>query len=592
MVHSAPAPALANASLENVTNAVGWSPHRAIDSRWAPVAVAVVVSAVLQGLWLRFLASSGGDLAAQDAWAEFARAHPGSAYDLAWYGGMHPVSYSAISPFVMAGLGVRPTMVVTSTIAVGLLAWLLTSRVSHGASRFVPVLVGAFAFLGNAVSGRVTFALGTTVALGAVCVAVAWPDEWWPGSRGARVVRGLLVIVLAATATACSPVAGLFLGVVAAALWLRRRRAAAYALGIPAVLVVVASALLFPFSGRQPMGWTSAVLPAAMAVAVILLAPRAWRDIRVGAGVYLAMVAIAWLAPTPIGTNVTRLGLLFGGVVLVASALRGRWRSSLVATRFGAPAAAALLGVAVVTSLGWQAAIAGHDAVRSRPPVSLNADIAPLVSQLRADGADLGRVEVVPTRSHREAAALAPYLQLARGWNRQADVDRNPIFYTEGTLNGQTYQRWLRRWAVRFVVVAETSEPDYGAGAEARLVATGLPYLDQVWSDPSWTVYAVRHPAPLVRPKATVVSFDADQLTLTTPAAGRYVVKVASSPWLSVVDGDLAASAACLSDVESDRPTPAGRSRTDNWVVLHAPQAGTYRITAPYKLPRGTPCPS
>src|SRR4051812_21912939 len=100
--------------------------RRPLDSRWAPVIVAVVVSAALQAVWLRFLATSGGDLAAQDAWAGFARAHPGSAYNLAWYGGMHPVSYSVISPFVMAGLGVRTTMVVTSTAAAALLAWLLT----------------------------------------------------------------------------------------------------------------------------------------------------------------------------------------------------------------------------------------------------------------------------------------------------------------------------------------------------------------------------------------------------------------------------------------------------------------------------------
>jgi hypothetical protein len=32
--------------------------------------------------------------------------------------------------------------------------------------------------------------------------------------------------------------------------------------------------------------------------------------------------------------------------------------------------------------------------------------------------------------------------------------------------------------------------------------------------------------------------------------------------------------------------------RRDDWVVLHAPVAGTYRIAAPYKLPRGTACPT
>ena len=27
-----------------------------------------------------------------------------------------------------------------------------------------------------------------------------------------------------------------------------------------------------------------------------------------------------------------------------------------------------------------------------------------------------------------------------------------------------------------------------------------------------------------------------------------------------------------------------------NWVLLHAPASGTYRISAPYKLPRGSSC--
>ena len=53
-------------------------------------------------LWFFFFANSGGDLAAQDAWAEFVGRHPDSAYNLAWYGGMHPVSYSVVSPYLMS----------------------------------------------------------------------------------------------------------------------------------------------------------------------------------------------------------------------------------------------------------------------------------------------------------------------------------------------------------------------------------------------------------------------------------------------------------------------------------------------------------
>jgi hypothetical protein len=459
-----------------------------------------------------------------------------------------------------------------------------------GWSRFVVAGVGALAVLGNAISGRVTFALGTTVALAALCVIFAWPVR--PPARPGRMpaARGTLVIVLSAAATACSPVAGLFLGVAAAALWLSGRRGSAYALGAPAVVVVATSALLFPFSGQQPMTGSAVVLPAATALAVALLAPRVWTELRVGAGVYLVMVVLAWRLPTPIGTNVTRLGLLFGGVTLVAVALSGGWRRSVLARRVGTSTAATLLGIAIVTSLGWQTSIAGHDAARSRPPQALNADITPLVDQLRAAGTPLGRVEAVPTRSHREAAALAPYVPLARGWNRQTDVERNPIFYDGGPVTAATYLQWLHRWAVQYVVLATTAPSDYGAHAEARLVAHGLPYLRKIWSDRSWTLYAVRHPAPLVDPTATVTEFDADQLTVTTPAAGRYVVKVATSPWLSIVDATgHPADAGCLSDLDTEYPATAGRS-ADNWVVLRAPAAGTYRIAAPYRLPRGTRC--
>ena len=41
-----------------------------------PVLLALVVGAALHLVWWQFLATSGGDIAAQDAWAEFARSHP------------------------------------------------------------------------------------------------------------------------------------------------------------------------------------------------------------------------------------------------------------------------------------------------------------------------------------------------------------------------------------------------------------------------------------------------------------------------------------------------------------------------------------
>ncbi|NEE47630.1 MFS transporter, partial [Streptomyces sp. SID8455] len=69
--------------------------------------------------------------------------------------------------------------------------------------------------------------------------------------------------------------------------------------------------------------------------------------------------------------------------------------------------------------------------------------LAPLVNQLQQVGAERGRVEVIPASSHREASALATY-NLARGWNRQADMKRNPLFYDD-TLNAVNYRQWLDR---------------------------------------------------------------------------------------------------------------------------------------------------
>jgi hypothetical protein len=296
-------------------------------TRWAthPVIAALLAATVLHLLWAWLLANNGGDIAAQDAWAEFARDHPGSAYNLAWYGGMHPVSYSILSPYLMALAGVRTTILVAGPLSAGLLALILVRSRSIERPLW-PALYGAVAITGNAVSGRVTFGLGILFALGAVAVIVAWPSRWRSPEPRHRLLRGALTGTLAMLATASSPVAGLFLGIVAAALWLRRQRAAALVLGVPPVAVVAFSALFFPFEGLQPMGLDSTVIPVALGVAVALLVPVSWLLVRLGAAVYVAVVLLSWIVPSPVGTNVTRLALLFGGVMLVAAACAPRRR--------------------------------------------------------------------------------------------------------------------------------------------------------------------------------------------------------------------------------------------------------------------------
>ncbi|MFE1346127.1 hypothetical protein ACFW57_16275, partial [Streptomyces sp. NPDC058757] len=142
-----------------------------------PVMVATGVAALLHVLWFFYFANSGGDLAAQDAWAEFVGRHPDSAYNLAWYGGMHPVSYSVVSPYVMSVLGVRSTMMIAGTLSAALTALILV-RVPAVRNPMACSLAGVFAFLCNALSGRVTFGLGMMFALGAVAAVFCWPHRW------------------------------------------------------------------------------------------------------------------------------------------------------------------------------------------------------------------------------------------------------------------------------------------------------------------------------------------------------------------------------------------------------------------------------
>lgn len=81
----------------------------------------------LHVLWLAFLATGGGDLAAQVAWAEFAKMYPGSAYNLFWYGGLHIANYSLISPYLMALFGVVPVTLLSGVSS----TWLAASIVER-----------------------------------------------------------------------------------------------------------------------------------------------------------------------------------------------------------------------------------------------------------------------------------------------------------------------------------------------------------------------------------------------------------------------------------------------------------------------------
>lgn len=592
-----------------------------------PVLTTAVVAAALQAIWWVSLANSGGDIAAQDAWAAFARKNPWRPYDFGHYGGIHQFSYSVMSPYIMAGLGVRTTMVLAAVASSALLA-LLMARSPAVRRPLWPALVGAVALVGNSISGRTTFVLGMAFALGAVAVVFVWPDRWRQEQGRQRWARGALAATLSMLATLGSPVDGLFLGLIAAALWLQRRRPAAYALGVPPVLIVLVSAFFFPTGGVQPMDWASTILPILMALFVFVTAPREWRVLRVTAVVYIVAVLLSWLVKTPIGTNVTRLGLIFGGVALAAVLVSGRARSPLpsrarLRQRAVVVPVTLFTALALATSGVWQVGVAARDLVRTTPPRAWAVDTGPLIVKLRELHAQDTRIEAVPSASHREVSALSQFPQ-ARGWNRQLDAKLNAQFYDQQSpLTPQQYRRWLHAWAVSYVVVPP-GRPDMGSVTENAIISRGVPYLHLVWHDTNWKVYAVRHPSPTASGGATVLSWDEGGIRLQVPRPGQYVIKEKYSEHMVLVGHrgrpiDSPATMAlnqngCVLELQqppsagadgsegsdgsakvaSSGSNAAGRQVQDTlrygWTVLRAPHAGIYRLTSDYT--HDTACPA
>ncbi|WP_149831029.1 hypothetical protein [Streptomyces tailanensis] len=522
-------------------------------------------------VWWAVFATGGGDLAAQVAWAEFAKMYPDSAVNLFWYGGLHAANYSVLSPYLMAALGVVPVTLLSGLSA----SWLAGEVVTRtGVRRPVWIaLAVTFSLWCQVVSGRSTFMLGTAFSLGALLAVVS--------GRGGRQLA--VAAVCATLSTMGSPVSGLFLLVVGAAYLLCREWGRAAALLVPPVAVVAVTTLLFPFEGEQPMAFSRIWPPVVICAVVVLVAPSAWRVLRLGAAIYALGVVLCYLIPTPIGTNVERLLELAGPAAALAIALyRGEARaadSRLPLSWFTPGRRQVAVVVALVLSLTWLTGKTTADIVTNTKVPEWAVKTDGVVQELKRLGAWKTRVEVVPARDHREAAILAPYINMARGWNRQADVERGRLFYEghggtevpKGAFTPAKYKAWLSQWAVGFVVLVN-GEPDGPAELEHALVTSEPEYLERVWQDANWKIYRVKNATPLVDAPASVVSADGANLVVHMPRPGEVIVRVAYSPWLWADNGCLTA------DRESD-----GELTEFTRLTVH--EAGDVRISSQYGGP-------
>ena len=128
------------------------------------------------------------------------------------------------------------------------------------------------------------------------------------------------------------------------------------------------------------------------------------------------------------------------------------------------------------------------------------------------------RVEVPLTRSHWEAALLAPAVSLARGWEKQLDERYDGVLLGPG-LTAAAYHRWLRGQAVAYVALPD-APLDPSSAQEGRLIASGLPYLREVFASRHWRVYRVLAPTPLASGPGRLTTLGHDSFALRADSAG------------------------------------------------------------------------
>lgn len=485
---------------------------------------------LLSGIFL-FLPLAGTDLSAQVARAHFTKVHGSQPIDFRWYSGAQQYGYSLFSTWLMALAGTRG--VGAGAAAVSSLAFALLLVRTRVRRPLLGGMIGAFCFVSNLVSGRMTFALGVMFGLlGLVCLT-------YTGHERLRLVGTGAGAFLSAAA---SPVAGLFSGLAGAALLLTGRRREGLVTAAGAAVPIGLLSTVFGEGGWMNFSQIDMIKAVVLSVAAVLLVPARYPAVRVGALLSGLGVAASYMIHTPVGSNSTRLAIMFAIPVIAATVRLNsvRWVAALL-----------------VALTAWQPPLLVADLLDAGSTSAHRPYYAPLLSELE-HRSPIGRVEVPPTRDYWESVYVADTVPLARGWMRQVDIERNPLFF-DGTLDTVSYQKWLYDNGVEYVAVPDEKLSWVGQ-SEANLVRTGLPYLRPVWQNNHWVLYEVLGARTVIEAPGRLVDSTATGLTLQVSQPGEILVRVRFTHWLTVEGPD-----ACIE--------PAGR-----WTRLVANQPGIYHI--------------
>jgi hypothetical protein len=468
-------------------------------------------------------------------------------WDEHWYAGHDLPGYSLLFGPLGALLGIRLVGVLAVLASTALFERLVRS--AYGATARWGAALFAVAAVGDVWAGRVTFALGVPLALGSVLALQRRHMAW--------------AVALGVACAAASPVAGALLGLTGL-IWTLARRSPwpLLALAVPAAVLVLVLAWLFPEGGYEPYPILSFAGTAGVVGLFLAALPSRERTLRIGGAVYLLACLACLLVHSPVGSNVERYGVLLAGPLLACAALgaheRGRRRSVW---------AFVVVCVAVCTSMVWVVwgpvretlAVAGSEATSA----SYYAPVERFLASRRGPV----RVEVPLTRSHWEAALLAPSVSLARGWEKQLDSRYDGVLLSKG-LTASGYERWLQEQAVAYVALPDVAL-DPSSAQEGRLIRAGLAFLREVFTSAHWRVYEVLSPTPLVSGAGRLTALGHDSFALHAPARGSYVVRVRYTRYWSVTEG-----AGCVSEA------PGG------WTQVSASRPETVRVAARFSFAR------
>jgi hypothetical protein len=520
------------------------------EGRWARAPLGILTAAVGVAVWL-IVDPRTPDLAAQVYRANLFSEAGFLVWDSRWYGGHDIPGYSLVFPPLGALVGVRAVGAAAVLVSATLFERIAVSVYGRGA-RWGAVWF-ALAALGDAWSGRITFALGVSFALGAV---LALMHRHLPAAA-----------MLAAVCAACSPVAGVLLALAGLTHTLVVRSSRSLlVLGAPAIVVAVALAGLFGEGGWEPYPLLSFLATVAAIVGFLVALPDGQRLLWIGGVVYCVACVACVAAHSPMGANVERYGVLLAGPLLLCALQSSGGRLSALQSsrgRFSAVAVVALVGIGVWTVWG---PVRETEAVAGNLSTSASYYL-PVERFVASHGASTVRVEVPFTRGHWEAAWLAPKVSLARGWEKQLDERYDGVLLGRDLTAGD-FQRWLDAEAVGYVALPDAPLDPSSAG-EGRLIEAGLPYLREVERTRHWRIYEVRHATPLAQGPGALTAVGHDWFSLRARAAGRFTVRVRYTRYFAV-----AAGAACVGEA------PGG------WTEVSASRAGAVTVAAHFSLGR------